>query len=861
MRRFHAIYKTAFAVAFAVGVWALLVFIYYHAARQAVLNEIRAHMMSIAQATATALDADLHERVWQEGREDTPHYRALTERLKRLAETLLPQVSGRGFWSPRESFYTLKPSKSGVWQFVLDSREPFDFNSNGVIDPDEDRMHLGSLRAVHFHSELHRCFDEGRPTADTGFTRDRGDVWLSGYAPLKDKQGRTVAIVGVDANVTARAAALMEIRRTAWLAFGILTVFTLLVGSLLYHYRATADALSRAESLYRQLAEISADLICALNPDGTIRFVNPKVRDYGYDPDQLIGCSALEVIAPEHHAQFAERMGKFQRGEPVEPSIMYSLKTADGRIRQGEVRVFAVYDGNHLVAVWGAFRDLTDLLMLNKELQAKTQALAQATADWELTFDIIGEGIAILDKDFTVVRANRALAELFRAEPYELVGQKCWQRLHPEMPEATACPYGAVLRQGKSVTQEITLPDGRIWLVRVYPHFVNGQLQRIVHSIRNVTSERRAQQLLERTERLITIGQMAAGVAHEINNPLNAIVSMAELLINEAPDGNQRQMLISLRDQALRIGRITRNLLTFARPRPEELKAVSINEIVSEVLDLKGYQLRSNNIVVVLRLHEPMPLALADPTQIQQIVLNLINNAEDAMTEQGGGTLTVTTETDGQIVRLIVEDTGKGIPPEHIAHIFDPFFTTKPVGKGTGLGLAIVYGIVVGHGGQIRAENRPDGGARFVVELPIAPSEKASPSRPSAEAKGQALMPLQVLVIDDEPAIVAALRAFLMRDGHTVDAVQDSEEAQTLLKRRDYDLILCDLKMPKLNGQQLYRWLQANKPYLADRFVIMTGDFLSPMVRSFLRDGNIPVLQKPFRFDEVRDLLHSWKGK
>jgi nitrogen-specific signal transduction histidine kinase/CheY-like chemotaxis protein len=396
-------------------------------------------------------------------------------------------------------------------------------------------------------------------------------------------------------------------------------------------------------------------------------------------------------------------------------------------------------------------------------------------------------------------------------------------------------------------------------LVQARSDIVDGKLRRIVHSIQDVTAERRARKLLEQTERLVTIGQMAAGVAHEINNPLNAIVGMAELLCEDLGDEGAKRMAEHIRDQALRIGRITKNLLTFARPRPQEFAPVDINNVVREVLEMKSYQLRSNNIAVALNLTEPLPKVLGDKLQLQQVLLNLINNAEDAMSEQGGGTLSITTEQAKGFVRLLVEDTGKGIPPELLPHIFDPFFTTKPVGKGTGLGLAIVYGIVTGHGGKIWAENKPEGGAKFVVELPVALQAEIQSQTLTEKRKEQdePVAKRRILVIDDEPSIVAVLKAMLSWDGHEVETVSDGAEAKRLLRERDYDVVLCDLnlKMPKVDGAQLFRWLKETKPSLASRFIVMTGDFLSPTTQKALQEWGVPVLHKPFRMDELKALM------
>lgn len=718
-------------VVIAISVWGALVYGYFRAARQTIWAEIREHLTSIAQAIALSIDPNEHQQVYIEGREDSPLYQKLTKQLQRFAHSLLPEVREKGPLLAQESIYTLVPSSDDTWHYVLDSGVSYDLNSDGEIDEEEDKAHLGEPCDVSEFPEMRRCFLEGKPTADKEFTKDKWGVWLSGYAPVKDQNGQIVAVVGVDFNVSTVLEKERRLRQIAWLVFAILSNLTLIVTLLFNRLR-----------------------------------------------------SALQ------------------------------------------------------------------------SLREKADALTQAKADWELTFDLIGTGIAILDENFTVLQFNEALTKLIGKSEGELVGKRCNEVLHPELTHAKNCPYEAAIKRGETVSREVQLPDGRIFFIQAKPNFVEGKLRRVIHSIQDVTAERRARQLLEHTERLVTIGQMAAGVAHEINNPLNVIVGMAELLYEDLKGENERQMAERIREQALRIGRITKNLLTFARPRPQEFAPIDVNELVREVLEMKAYHLRSNNIAVVLNLSEEPLLILGDKLQLQQALLNIVNNAEDAMSEQGGSTLTITTEHSENFVRLTVEDTGTGIPPEHLPHIFDPFFTTKPVGKGTGLGLAIVYGIVTGHGGRIWAENKAEGGARFVIEFPTAEQiEKPSQSKTLQEKFSKKPTGLRILIVDDEPGIASVLKAMLSRDGHEVEAVTDGLEVRRLLLERDYDMVLCDLKMPKVDGTQIYRWVQEFKPSLASRFIVMTGDFLSPTSQRVLQEWRLPVLHKPFRMDELRALL------
>lgn len=641
------------------------------------------------------------------------------------------------------------------------------------------------------------------------------------------------------------------LRRAAWTFWGLLTTLTWLAVVVFLRAQATQKALRQAEWLYRRLADISADVIVGLSPDGIVQFVSPKVLAYGYKPEEIVGKPATEFIAPEYHAQFAERLAALQRGQAV-PASPLAIRTSDGQVAYGESRCFGVYEGQQLQSVWCSFHDLTDLLQLNRALQEQANALAQANEDWAMTYDAINAGIAVLDSDFTIVRANLALATLTGQPREALIGRKCWEILHPDATVA-ACPFHDMLRDGQNGAQEIALPDGRRWMVRAYPLVKDGALQRIVHTVRDVTVEWQIRQLTEQTHRLVTLGQMAAGIAHEINNPLNAIVGMAELLMESVSDTASRQLIAAIHEQALRIGTITRNLLTFARPRPQELTPVDVNGLVRHVISLSEPRCRIQRISVQAHLQDPLPPVLGDATQLQQVMLNLVTNACDAMSE-AGGTLSISTVRDNRFVRIVVQDTGRGIPPEHLPHLFDPFFTTKPVGGG--MGLAIVYSIVLGHGGRIWAENRPEGGARFVVELPAFIPETQQDTDPSATAAPSRLR-LRILVVDDELPFATTLQALLGRDGHEVTVAGDGDAAIALLSQNDYDLILCDLHMPKVSGDGLHTWVCQHKPHLAARFVLMTGDFLHPAAQQAASEWHVRVLHKPFRIDELRALLHA----
>jgi len=397
-----------------------------------------------------------------------------------------------------------------------------------------------------------------------------------------------------------------------------------------------------------------------------------------------------------------------------------------------------------------------------------------------------------------------------------------------------------------------------------------------------MTALQEAQARLVQTEKLAAIGELVAGVAHELNNPLTSIIGFAQLLQYSDVSEEARRDLSKIVAQARRTSNIVRGLLDFARQRPPERKPVQINDVLAGTLDLLSYELRTHNVDWTTHFAPDLPLTMADPYQLQQVFVNLVNNARQAMsTAHGGGHLTITTELTpstfinhrpgaAPVIRVIIQDDGPGIPPDELPRIFDPFFTTKPPGEGTGLGLSVCHGIVSEHGGHIWAESEPGQGATFFVELPVVAPEtprritaadwvKKAVSSDTPESDSGTSK--RILVIDDEIEILEVLVRVLQREGYRVDAATDGETALAFLTKTNYDLILCDVRMPGLSGPEVYRRVQAQNPDMARRIIFTSGDTISATIRSFLEKTGIPFLSKPFALadlvEKVREALES----
>jgi two-component system NtrC family sensor kinase len=363
-------------------------------------------------------------------------------------------------------------------------------------------------------------------------------------------------------------------------------------------------------------------------------------------------------------------------------------------------------------------------------------------------------------------------------------------------------------------------------------------------------------QLLQ-AEKMAALGQTISGVAHELNNPLATILTWAERLSTRTPlDDQVRRGLDTILSESERAARIVRNLLTFARKRQTTRAMVDVNQVVRETLALRAYDQRLTNISVLDALAAGLPPVFADGHQVQQVLLNLVINAEQAMlSAHGRGLIVMRTWHDNErgLVILEINDDGPGIPEEVQPKIFDPFFTTKEVGKGTGLGLTVAYAIVQEHGGRIRIESRPGGGASFFVELPITGARAAPPprTRRAKTTPAAARTPASILVVEDEAQLASAVVEALEDAGYTVEHAADGEEALARIEARPHDLIVCDLKMPRLDGKAFFRKLEATSPKLRRRVIFVTGDVAGTDAEQFLTESGCRWLAKPFRLGDL----------
>ena len=413
---------------------------------------------------------------------------------------------------------------------------------------------------------------------------------------------------------------------------------------------------------------------------------------------------------------------------------------------------------------------------------------------------------------------------------------------------------------------EILRKDGSTVWAEARVSFLRGAEDQpigLIAVMRDITERKKAEQQALVNAKLASVGELVAGVAHEINNPLTGVIGYAQLLMERGdvvPD--IKEDLQKIYEESQRTVRIVQNLLRFARQYKPEKDLVDINELLGRTLELEAYKLRTSNVELSTNLAADVPLILADYNQLQQVILNIITNAQQAMAEtERKGKIALTTGVINDYVRVSIADNGPGISPENITKIFDPFFTTKPGGGGSGLGLSVCHGIITEHGGNIYVGSTLGKGTTFTIELPITTGEQAVIKEKKAAEKRsrrhRRKMTGNILVVEDEPAIRAVLTRNLSASGYQVQAVSDGKTALDMLANNVYKLLLVDLKMPGMNGRELYEVMKKKHPNSAKRVVFITGDIMTADTHDFLASTGRPYLIKPFDVKDITDVIEK----
>jgi two-component system NtrC family sensor kinase len=600
------------------------------------------------------------------------------------------------------------------------------------------------------------------------------------------------------------------------------------------------------------LLQAAADIVAAL-PDamvvtGTDRLVlaanEAGAELLGWSVTDIVGQAIADQVSPPERNHVAAREDKVLAGEPQR----YETRIVNHRT--GEERDVAVSSGafrvdGELIGTVATLRDVTD----PKRAQ---ETLARSEARYRHLVESASDAIVTLDANGRFTTVNHAAENISGYRREELVGQWFAPMLpDDDLPKALGHFQQALSGETGLFESQFYRKDGEVRTISI-TYSTPQKDEEVLCLIRDVTDQKMLQEQLIQSEKMSAIGQLVSGVAHELNNPLAGISAFAQLLLAEKrfpPD--QRTAAETIYSEARRASRIVQNLLTFARQHKAEKVPTAINQVLDDTLELRGYELRVRGIDVRREYDDAIADTMADAHQLQQVFLNLITNAEQAMEQRDGHhhRLTVRTRRNGDAIRIEVEDTGGGIPANLIERIFNPFFTTKPTGSGTGLGLSISLGIVREHEGRIWAENVASSGARFIVELPII-RLRASGEMPAVTLLQAANENdrLRVLVVDDEASVRVSLQRYLAGRGHQVETTASGEDALVRLRDAKYDAVIVDMRMPDLSGEQLYERLRSGDPGHAERVIFTTGDLVNEQMRRFLDGTGRPCVPKPFEF-------------
>jgi PAS domain S-box-containing protein len=760
---------------------------------------------------------------------------------------------------------------------IIRVNQAFEFRTDGLLESPEGRAVSDVLRPGAYRWD--RCpYCEGVAGKGVEIDAGLGGFILASNSEFHDAEGRPLGIIHVLQDVTER---------------------------------------RRAEQRYQVLIENVREGVFMATPDNRfLDFNQAFMRMLGYqDREELM---QVENVASSLYvnSEDRDRLMKLLRDVGSVSNFEFQIRRKDGEIRTVLESSFVTRDpSGKITAYQGFVLDITERKQAEQEIRRRNREL--------MVLNAIGQTLnQPFELDEMLDRALRQLVELFGGDQgavylldrdTHVLSRAAAFGMHSEFTRYfPPTPFPADLLEHVRAVRATILSEPDLPLPRVFRDIQNAEgirtsqilvlwsrsqpigLLSLGHRSRmefapaeinllvTVGSQiavavekvqlyeetraayenlRHTQEQLLQSEKMAAVGQLISGVAHELNNPLTAILGYGQLLAStDVASAQGAEYVGKLYKQAQRTHRIVQNLLSFARQHKPERMAVQLNQILEDTLALREYDLRANNIVVHREFAEDLPQISADAHQLQQVFLNILNNAVDAVLGmQNAGELWVRTAQDTEANRLVIDfiDNGSGV--KELPKVFDPFYTTKPVGKGTGLGLSICYGIVTEHGGEIVVRNVPPRGACFTILLPL--SAAADYSLQEHLDAGVFSGAARILVVDDEDAVLDLEREILRAHYRSVYAVRNSHEAIRLLESEHFDLVVAEWKTNgHIPGHEFYEWICRARPELANHLIFtISGTNTEEAAPAEMKRACL-FLRKPFRIDELLALVRRSLG-
>jgi two-component system, cell cycle sensor histidine kinase and response regulator CckA len=632
------------------------------------------------------------------------------------------------------------------------------------------------------------------------------------------------------------------------------------------------EALLDSEERYRRIVETSEEGICTLDLDAHFTFVNRRVGELlGHPPHEMVGRSLYDFI------------DKTQRSEiRFERNLAGGSEDSEVEIRRTDgVTIWLLIKNTPILDKRGTTVGMLAMLTDRTSHRHADEALRKSELQYRQIVETTTDGIVKVDVDARFVFVNQRFADMLGYLPEEMIGRPIFSFMNAQSKVLAKAGLES-RRKGSRVALDLTYvhKSGTEVMVNVAgTAFLDavGNYAGTLGMVRDVTEQKKLQEQLMVSDRMASVGTLAAGVAHEINNPLSAVLanleimdeSLDQMLASDPATSVQRRTdawlldevkapLADAREAADRVRFIVRDLKIFSRSPKEEVKTVvDVQETMESALRMAWNEIRHRARLV--KRYSPVPGVDANQARLGQVFLNLVVNAaqalEDGRAEQNE--ICVGTALEGDRVVIEVCDTGAGIPPEVVGRIFDPFFTTKEVGVGTGLGLAICMRIVTDMGGELTVTSEVGKGTRFRIALPVGSGVKVAEmglatSAPAGRPRGQ------VMLIDDDELVVKSVKRLLVGEHDVVTAVSGQAALALLASGVRFDVILCDLMMPDMTGMNLHRELARIAPEQAARMVFATGGAFTATARDFLAATQNDQLEKPFELASLREMVRRY---